>query len=683
MSSTPARSQQLSSGTVSLGNGRVLFLTADGDTLRRQLDGEVLTSAQALGMPLLDNISTDEITPGWVCFFYDETLGRYVYAGLRHGGIEKDDFVKARPTVVVSGISKGCGSSRETAPYAEKWAGAKVIVAKNIEKIYGQNCQNIGLLTTTDFGVVERLERGEAIPVEEFTRGLDAIGADIVRHGGLFPYNRARLAGEVAPPPVTTPARPMNLVEKIIARKAVADAATGRLGVPAVAPGDSLFCRADVRFTHDYVTPMAAALFKEFLGDKARVRDTESVYAFRDHLTFIGKVMSKKHREMGLLEHANALRTTQEAFCKEQGIRLYDEVAAGGSEAICHNAVLEDIALPGQLVIGSDSHTCTAGALATFAFGVGATDIANAWFTRDIRVVVPEVIHVELTGTLSESVSAKDVMLKILADPYIKAGKAIGQVLEFTGPAVTAMNMDERATLTNMAVEGAATTGIIAADSVTKSYLEGLGRWDSALDEWLEIRSDRAAEYAHRIAINLDSLRPMVALPGDPRNGVFLDELETEKSGPIAVDIAYGGSCTGGKMTDMDLYASVLRRAVDAGLTVADGVHLYIQFGSQLIKKYAEDKGYIAIFEAAGAELVNPSCGACIRAGPGVSDDPNQVTVSAINRNFPGRSGPGNVYLASPLVVAASAIAGYIVEPDRMPLTKEGQRPRPLKSAAA
>jgi 3-isopropylmalate/(R)-2-methylmalate dehydratase large subunit len=140
---------------------------------------------------------------------------------------------------------------------------------------------------------------------------------------------------------------------------------------------------------------------------------------------------------------------------------------------------------------------------------------------------------------------------------------------------------------------------------------------------------------------------------------------------PVKIDIAYGGSCTGGKMADMDMYAAVLRRAVEQGRRVAPGVHLYLQFGSQKIKEYARSRGYIELFERAGAELIDPSCGACINAGPGASRSAEQVTVSAQNRNFPGRSGPGKVYLASPFVVAASAIAGHIVEPDELLGTRE------------
>jgi 3-isopropylmalate/(R)-2-methylmalate dehydratase large subunit len=158
----------------------------------------------------------------------------------------------------------------------------------------------------------------------------------------------------------------------------------------------------------------------------------------------------------------------------------------------------------------------------------------------------------------------------------------------------------------------------------------------------------------------------MVATPGDPRNGVPIAKLEDNVGGPVRIDIAYGGSCTGGKRADMDMYAEVLRKALDQGKRVADHVELYIQFGSQLIRDYAIDKGYVDTFEQAGVQLVDPSCGACIKAGPGVSTSPDQVTVSAINRNFTGRSGPGKVYLASPLVVAASAVAGRIIAPDEI-----------------
>ncbi|HSS22690.1 MAG TPA: aconitase family protein [Pyrinomonadaceae bacterium] len=647
-------------------SGRILFLTEDTSLIRQQLEAagnerahletELAQRLSNDDLPLMSNISTDEITPGWVCFYYDETLGEYVYVGMRDAAVKKDEVRNGGFTAVVSGLSKGCGSSRETAPFAEKAAGIQLVIAKSIEKIYGQNSQNIGLLTSTNLGLVDRIRAGEEIPLSEFTGGLDPISRDIVEHGGLFNYNKARLAGKVTPPPVETEARPMTIVEKIIARHAFVRA--GEIGIAAVKPGDALFAVADVRFSHEYVTPMAESLLKQALGPDARVTEPESVFAFRDHLTFLSKVMSPKHREMGLLEKADGLATTQADFTAKQGIRLYGENPQGGSEAICHNAVVEDLALPGQVVIGTDSHTCMAGVLGCFAFGVGSTDMANAWFAKDIRIKVPETVRYVLKGRKRADVAAKDVMLVILASEYMKTSKGIGKVLEFAGDDLKNWSLDERATLTNMSVEAGGTTGIIEPDEKTLDYIVNTRGLEAE-----EVRkgftySDTDAEYAAVFEIDLDEIRPMVALPGDPRNGIPIDELE----GEVKIDAAYGGSCTGGKMADMDMYALVLKNALEQGKRVAPGVHLYLQFGSQKIKQYARERGYIEIFERAGAELIDPSCGACINAGPGASPSAETVTVSAQNRNFPGRSGPGKLYLASPYVVAASAIAGKIVE---------------------
>jgi 3-isopropylmalate/(R)-2-methylmalate dehydratase large subunit len=647
--------------------GRTLWLTKEPEPVKQQLAGAELGRVPEPD-ELVDNISTDEITPGWVCYYYDETLARYCLVGLRGGAIERDAIKSGGFGVMVSGRSKGCGSSRETAPYSEREAGVQLVVARSIEKIYGQNCQNIGLLTSTDFGVLARVRRGEEIPIAEFTRGLDPISADVVEYGGLFTYNKARLAGEVSPPALTTGARPMTLAEKIIAAHAVVDAKRGQRGVTGVKPGDALFVHCDVRFTHEYVTPMAESLFVAALGKDAQVRDPEGVFAFRDHLTFLDRVMPKQHVEMGLKDQAKKLKVVQEDFTTRHAIKLYGEVERDGdtvgSEAICHNKVIEELALPGGIVVGTDSHTCMAGSLGCLAFGVGATDMANAWFTRDVRVAVPETVRFVLGGSLRFGVTAKDVMLYLLSQPFWRGGEGIGKVLEFCGPGIAALPLDERSTLTNMAVEAGGFTGIIEADDTVIDYL--VAQRGLAADELRSriVRADPGATYTFTFEVDLAAIEPMVALPGDPRNGIPLRELESKSGGEVKINIAYGGSCTGGKKTDMDMYASVLARAVAQGKRVAEGVHAYIQFGSQDIRNYAIEKGYIDTFVKAGVELVDPSCGACIKAGPGVSFTADEVTVSAINRNFPGRSGPGKVYLASPLVVAASAVAGKIVAPD-------------------
>lgn len=654
--------------------GRVLFLTEDPTLLQQQLDGQdlppdtVRAICRGEGPKLIDNISTDEITPGWVCFHYDETLGEYSLIGLR-GGVIKQHSIKAGGfKAIVSGESKGCGSSREQAPYSEQAAGIELVVARSIEKIYGQNCQNIGLFSTTDFAILERLIGGEEVSVDTFTQGLDPISADIVRAGGLFAYNQKRLAGELVPPAITTPRRPMTMVEKILAKNAIVDAKTGQLGVPAVQPGDALFVRTDVRFSHEYVTPMAEALFVTALGKDAKVLEKESVFTFRDHLTFLGNAMSQKHREMGLLERAEGLATSQEAFAKKHALKLYGEVPPGpngekrGSEAICHNAVIEDIGYPGQVITGTDSHTCMAGALGAFAFGVGSTDMANAWFTRDVRVKVPETVRFVLSNRLREGVSAKDVILFILSQPFFRTSRGIGKVLEFAGPGLGTMPMDEQATLTNMAVEAGGFTGILEPSEVIVDYLHEMRGVDKDAIRARIVRSDPDAQYLETFQIDLAEVPVMLATPGDPRNGIDMGTFTDE----VPIDIAYGGSCTGGKKADMDQYALVLGKALAKGRKVAPGVRAYIQFGSQHIRRYAEEKGYVKLFEDAGVELINPSCGACINAGPGVSDKVDRITVSAINRNFPGRSGPGKVYLASPLTVAASAIAGKIVDPAKL-----------------
>ena len=640
-------------------HGRVLFLTEDAELLRRQLAGEEVPLETLLTAKLIDNISTDEITPGWVCFHYDATLGEYSMVGLRGGLFDRGTLKNGGFEVIVSGESKGCGSSREQAPYSELAAGVKLVVARSIEKIYGQNCQNIGLLTSTDFDLIPRLVAGEEIAIEEFTEGLDPISADVVRAGGLFEYNKLRMAGERTPPAITTAPRPMTMVEKIIAAHAVVDAKSGKLGVPAVQPGDALFVRTDVRFSHEYVTPMADALFVAALGKDAKVAEPSSVFTFRDHLTFLGDVMDEKKKAMGLLEHATGLATTQERFASKHSLKLYGEVPAGGSEAICHNAVIEDIALPGQIVTGTDSHTCMAGALGCFAFGVGSTDMANAWYTRDVRVKVPETVRFVLTGELRPGVSAKDVMLHILAQPFFRTSRGIGKVLEFAGEGLQRLPMDEQATLTNMAVEAGGFTGILEPGEVVVEYLAQMRGLPKDEIRARIVKSDPGAQYLDTFEIDLGAVPVMVATPGDPRNGIPMQELAEE----VAIDIAYGGSCTGGKKVDMDMYALVLSKALERGQKVAPGVHCYIQFGSQHIRRYAEEKGYVDVFRAAGVELINPSCGACINAGPGASAKREHVTVSAINRNFPGRSGPGKVYLASPLTVAASAVAGRIVDP--------------------
>ena len=667
--------------------GRILFLTEDPELIRRQLAGEDLpwdSKNPANNPKLRDDISTDEITPAHYCFYFDETLGEIPYLGLKCGNmtpIGRGDVKRGGFVCAVSGKRRGKGSSREQSPYAEMCAGIGVVIAENIERIYKQNCQNLGLLTSTNFSLIDRIRNGEEIALSEFTAGEDEITRQVIEYGGLFPFNVARMQGKVFLPPIkgADAARPMTVAEKIFARHMIRPSATDHVetgatagpaerssaaadvGVSSVQPGDTGFARADLRFSHEYVTPMAAIFFERYVGKDAKVNDPSTIIFFRDHLTFLDEVISEEKKKLGLLDLATQLKLKQQDFAKKQGIRLHGELTdRKGSEGICHSIVLESYALPGQLNIGSDSHTPHVGAIGCVAFGIGTTDVFNSWITKDVRVKVPESVKIIIRGKKHPNVTAKDFILKILSLDYVRSGKALAKVMEYAGEAIEELSVDERATMTNMAAEIGGFTGIVAPDRKAVDFLverRGMDRKKAgAMIEGLY--SDRGAQYAHVIELDAAEITPMVATPGDPGNGKYVRELNT----PVPVEIAYGGTCTAGKNEDMDMYAQVLADALKQGKRVAQSVKFYIQFGSQETRDYCLRRGYLEIFKKAGAQVIEPSCGACINAGPGVSTRPDQVVISAQNRNFPGRSGPGQMYLGSPFTVAASAVAGYIVE---------------------
>jgi len=649
--------------------GRILFLTEDPKLIEEQFSGWDLpwdTRNPANNPKLRDDISTDEITPAHYCFYFDRTLGEIPYVGLRCGNtlpIGRGDVKKGGFVCSVSGKRRGKGSSREQSPYAEMCAGIQVAIAENIERIYKQNCQNLGLLTSTNFALIDRIRAGEEIALSEFTAGEDEITKQVIEYGGLFPFNVARMQGKVFLPTIASgdarATQGMTLAEKIFARHMVNP--DGSVGLAAVKPGDTGFTRVDLRFSHEYVTPMASIFYEQYVGKDVPVNDASSIRFFRDHLTFLDDVMSEEKRRMGLLDLATQLKLKQEDFAKQQGIKLHGELAdRKGSEGICHSVMLETYALPGQVNVGSDSHTPHVGAIGCIAFGIGTTDVFNSWITKDVRVKVPESVKITIRGKRHPNVTAKDFILKILSLDYVRSGKALAKVMEYAGEAVEALSVDERATMTNMAAEIGGFTGIVAPDEkVIEFLMERRGMKRADVERMIEgLQSDPNAEYAEVIELDADEITPMVATPGDPGNGKYVRELSTR----VPIEIAYGGTCTAGKNEDMDMYASVLGDALRHGRRVSTHVEFWIQFGSQETREYSKRRGYIEIFEKAGARVIEPSCGACINAGPGVSTRSDQVVISAQNRNFPGRSGPGQMYLASPLTVAASAVAGYIVE---------------------
>jgi 3-isopropylmalate/(R)-2-methylmalate dehydratase large subunit len=642
--------------------GRILYLCEDPRLVEAQLAGRTLRRHEAGS--LRDDVSTDEITPVPILTHYDDALGRFPYTGFKAGearpigaeGVRKGGF-----SVTVAGKRYGKGSSREHSPRAEKLAGIRLVVAESFERIYRQNADNIGLFTSTDLGLVDRIEAGEAIDIEELVAGRDALAAAILRNGGLLRFGQ-RFMRDVRGVATPDDARPRTLFEKIVARHALATELTP--GTPA--PGEGAFVRADLRFIHEYYTGMCAHMLHATFGRPLSLHDPASIVVFEDHTSYVAE--SPAHVRNGLVPNVLTMRRAQRAFVEEYGLRshitLTDEEAAlddGSNVAgISHAMVAEHYALPGHLVVGTDSHTPHSGALGCVAFGIGTTDMANAFVTGAVRLTVPQTLRVQLDGKLPAGVTAKDIVLHLLALPAFRGGAGVGKVFEFGGAVVRALATDERATLTNMTAELGGFTGIVEPDEETVRFLKQRRRVDFALEPWM--RSDEGARYAQVVRVDCSALTPMVARPGDPGNGVALSELAER----VQVDIAYGGSCTAGKREDFDHYHEVLAWAVQRGLRVAPGVELFLQFGTTAVRDYCIARGYLDAFEKAGARMLQPSCGACANCGPGSSTDADHVTVSAINRNFPGRSGPGKVWLASPPTVAASAIAGRLVSFDEL-----------------
>ena len=638
---------------------RVLFLTKDPELIRKQIRGQLSLDMDKVRVEdLLDDINTDVMTPAWVCFdWHPENLARNAYAGLIVEGkrlLEQDALRDGNFEVIVSGVRKGTGSSRETAVQAEKWSGIRIAIAASFAPIHARNNLNQGTLMA-DHAVLRRLMKGEEVPLSEFEKGLDPVEKLILRHGGLFPFNRALAAGKTQVPPLPKRApRPRTMAEKVLARHLV--------GLPeetVLDAGDAVLVRVDAGYSHEFTTAQVHHFLREEYGADYVVKDPKKFAVFEDHLIYADGVP----RMAPFSAKIELLRELQREFQRHTGVRDYS-AKDGISPGICHEVAREEFVDPGDFVQATDSHTCMGGGNNALAWGVGTTEYAALVHSGVTSVTVPESIRFELHGRLPTTVTAKDVMLHILGT-FAKRGETLDRVMEFGGPGLASLSMDERATLANMATECSARTGICEADEATF-------RWISERQHGTDVEAlrrravapDPGAKYeggVHRI--DLGALKPMVATPGDPDHGVPSDPTNgalVSEIGTVKIDIAYGGSCTAGKRDDLDMYARVMKEAVAAGRRVAPGVQFLIQYGSVDVESYAKSRGYDRVFEQAGVKLIHPGCGACIGCGPGVSENPKQVTVSAINRNFKGRSGPGMLWLASPLTVAASAVEGRI-----------------------
>src|SRR3989441_5560201 len=623
--------------------GRPLYLTSDPVLLRRQFSGENLNPVPPV-TDLYPHVSTDAIIKANPdCYYYDDRLGTLVLRSLRGGMVEPGDIRNGGFGMLFAGEGWGEGSSREVAALALLYAGIGIVYAPSIAPIHRQNLINNGMFPVSDWSLATRLVSRERVGLEELTVSFDDLSRRIARYGGLFQFMEARAEGREIDQPIVTLPRAMTIVEKILARHM-------KTLHGALKPGDSGFIQADAGFSHDYTTAPADAMIRSVLGRGPRVKNPASIHTFPDHLTLAANLPGMTAEALAGIKD---LRAGQKRVAEETGIQ-YHATASGGSTGICHTVIREQIALPGQVILGTDSHTCSAGALNCLAYGIGNTEIACVWEHNEVAGRVPHTVRIRLTGKLRPSCTAKDVILD-LAHEGKRTGVFTGAVMEFTGEGLAEFSFEEQAVLSNMAVECNALTAIMEPTEPMIRYLierRGLRRED--IQRTL-VYPDANSEVDRTIELDLGSVQTLVAAPGHPGNGVPL-----EKVRGTPVDMAYAGSCTAGDMTSIAMYAEVLR-----GRKVA--VPTFIQYGSQAVREEAKRRGIHQVLLSAGVQMIEePGCGACINAGPG-GPQKGEVAISATNRNMPGRMGEGDAYLANPYVVAASAVQGFICGPEDLP----------------
>jgi 3-isopropylmalate/(R)-2-methylmalate dehydratase large subunit len=415
----------------------------------------------------------------------------------------------------------------------------------------------------------------------------------------------------------------LTLTQKILSAKA------GR----EVKPGELIEIDVDMVLGNDITAPVAIKEFEKIGVDK--VFDNTKIALVPDHF-----VPSK---DIKSAEQVNVMRK----FAKKYNIVNFFEVGRMGIE----HALLPEqgLVLPGDVVIGADSHTCTYGALTCFATGVGSTDMAAAMATGKAWFKVPEAIKFVLKGNLGKWVSGKDVILYIIGK--IGVDGALYKSMEFTGN-IKALSIDDRFTIANMAIEAGAKNGIFDFDEITEAYVK-----KRAKREYKVFERDKDAEYSEVIEINLDDIRPQVAFPHLPENTRSIDEI-----GKVKIDQVVIGSCTNGRLSDMEIAYRILK-----GKKVHPDVRLIIFPATQEIYLECVKRGYIEEFIKAGAAVSTPTCGPCLGGHMGVLAK-GERALATTNRNFVGRMGhpESEVYLASPAVAAASAIAGYIVSPEEV-----------------
>jgi 3-isopropylmalate/(R)-2-methylmalate dehydratase large subunit len=625
-------------------SGRTLYLTGDPELLKKQFRGEDLKPIPPVS-DLCAHVSTDAIIKANPdCYYYDDRLGTLVLRSLGNGGfVEPGDVRNGGFGMLFAGNGWGEGSSREVAALALLYAGIGVVFAPSIAPIHRQNLINNGMFPVTDLQLAKRLATGERVDAAELAAGFDDLSKKVVQYGGLFRFMEARAHGRENDRVIETSKRPMTITEKILARHMRTQHGT-------VKPDDAGFIQVDIGFSHDYTTAPADAMIRSALGRATRIKNPASIHTFPDHLTLAGSLPGITTEALAGIKD---LREGQQRIAQELGIQFHS-TASGGSTGICHTVIREEIALPGKVILGTDSHTCSAGALNCLAYGIGNTEIACIWEHNEVGGRVPHTVRIRLTGKLPASCTAKDVILRLAHLGKVR-GTFTGKVMEFVGPGLAEIGFEEQAVLSNMSVECNALTAVMEPTQPLIQYLTDRRGLKRDYIESILVYPDYNSEVDEEMELDLAEIQTLVAAPGHPGNGLPL-----EKVRGIPVDMAYAGSCTAGDITSIAMYAQVL-----------DGRHVriptFIQYGSERVREEAKRRGIHQSLLAAGVRMIEePGCGACINAGPG-GPQKGQVAISATNRNMPGRMGEGDAYLANPYVVAASAVQGHICGPEDLP----------------
>ena len=427
----------------------------------------------------------------------------------------------------------------------------------------------------------------------------------------------------------------MTLTEKILAKHA---------GRPQVQPGDNIWVDTDILMTHDVCGPGTIGIFKQHFGQNAKVWDKDKIVIIPDHYIFTQDKMANRN--------VDVLRQ----FAAEQNIQYFYDVGTPRYKGVCHIAMPEEgHTRPGEVLFGTDSHTCTAGAFGEFATGIGNTDAGFIMGTGKSWVKVPPTMRFIFHGQLPPYLMAKDLILAVIGD--IGCDGATYKAMEFDGDGLYALGIEERMTLCNMVIEAGGKNGVIAPDKITLDFVNARNK---SKKPYTVMKSDAGAAFCFEKVYDVTKMEPVLAKPHSPDNRAFVSEVKGEK-----LDRAYIGSCTGGKMTDFRAAARILKGhtvridtfVVPATSEIAAGLKTEMLNGQSL-----QD-----VFLAAGAKIGEPSCAACL-GGPSDTFGRLNTPISCIsttNRNYPGRMGhkQARVFLASPLTVAASAISGTITDP--------------------